>query len=158
VQKPQPVRVHLRDAGGGGAAFDLPAQAAAALGERKRPPVTVTIGDYTFRTTVAVYGGRSLIGVNKGHRAAAGIGIGDSFDVVVALDEEPRVVEVPADLAEALAADGAAHAAFDKLSYTHRREYVEWIAEARRPATRARRVAATVDRVRRGTSGGHERA
>jgi hypothetical protein len=150
VQKPQPVRVHLRDAGGGGAAFDLPAQAAAALGERKRPPVTVTIGDYTFRTTVAVYGGQPMIGVNKGHRAAAGIGIGDSFDVVVALDERPRVVEVPTDLAEALAVDDAAHAAFDKLSYTHRREYVEWIAEAKRPETRARRVAETVDRVRVG--------
>jgi hypothetical protein len=155
VQKPQPVRVHLRDAGGGGAVFDLPAQAAAALGERKRPPVTVTIGDYTFRTTVAVYGGQPMIGVNKAHRASAGIGIGDSFDVVVALDEEPRVVEVPTDLAEALAADDAAHAAFDKLSYTHRREYVQWIAEAKRPATRARRVAETVDRVRAGA--GNER-
>ena len=155
MQKPQPVRVHLRDAGGGGAVFDLPAQAAAALGERKRPPVTVTIGDYTFRTTVAVYGGQPMIGVNKGHRASAGIGIGDSFDVVVALDEEPRVVEVPTDLAQALAADDAAHAAFDKLSYTHRREYVQWIAEAKRPATRARRVAETVDRVRAGA--GNER-
>jgi Bacteriocin-protection, YdeI or OmpD-Associated/Domain of unknown function (DUF1905) len=150
VQKPQPVRVHLRDAGGGGAVFDLPAQAAAALGERKRPPVTVTIGDYTFRTTVAVYGGQPMIGINKGNRAAAGIGIGDSFDVVVALDEKPRVVEVPPDLAEALAADDAAHAAFDKLSYTHRREYVQWIAEAKRPATRGRRVAETIDRVRAG--------
>lgn len=148
MQKPQPFRVRLRDAGGGGAVFDLPARAAAALGERKRPPVTVTIGDYTFRTTVAVYGGQPMIGVNKGHRAAAGIGVGDTFDVLVALDEGPRVVEVPTDLAQALAADGAAQVAFDKLSYTHRREYVEWIAEAKRPATRARRVAETVDRVR----------
>jgi hypothetical protein len=151
VQKPQPFRVRLRDAGGGGAVFDLSARAAAALGERKRPPVTVTIGDYTFRTTVAVYGGQPMIGVNKGHRAAAGIGVGDTFDVLVALDEEPRVVEVPTDLAQALVADGAAQVAFDKLSYTHRREYVEWIAEAKRPATRSRRVAETVDRMRTGT-------
>lgn len=150
MQKPQPFRVRLRDAGGGGAVFDLPDRAAA-LGERKRPPVTVTISDYTFRTTVAVYGGQPMIGVNKGHRAAAGISVGDTFDVLVALDEEPRVVEVPTDLAQALAADGAAQVAFDKLSYTHRREYVEWIAEAKRPATRARRVAETVDRVRPGT-------
>ena len=150
MQEPEPFRVRLREAGGGGAVFDLPAGAAAALGERRRPPVTVTIGDHTFRTTVAVYGGQPMIGVNKGHRAAAGIGVGDSFDVLVALDEEPRVVEVPTDLAEALAADDAARAAFDKLSYTHRREYVEWIAEAKRPATRARRVAETVERVRAG--------
>jgi hypothetical protein len=152
VQKPEPFRVRLRDAGGG-AVFDLPAPAAAALGERKRPPVTVTIGDYTFGTTVAVYGGQPMIGVNKGHRAAAGIGIGDSFDVVVALDEEPRVVDVPTDLAQALATDAAAQVAFDRLSYTHRREYVDWIAQAKRPATRARRVAETVDRVRSGRSG-----
>ena len=151
MQKPQPFRVRLRDAGGGGAVFDLPARAAAALGERHRPPVTLTHGDYTIRTTGAVYRGPPQIGVNKGHRAAAGIGVGDTFDVLVALDEEPRVVEVPADLAQALAADGAAQVAFDKLSYTHRREYVEWIAEAKRPATRARRVAETVDRVRPGT-------
>ncbi len=150
MQKLEPFRVRLRDSGGGGAVFDLPAPAAAALGERKRPPVTVTIGDYTFRTTVAVYGGQPMIGVNKGHRAAAGIGIGDSFDVVVALDEEPRVVDVPTDLAQALSTDDAAQVAFDGLSYTHRREYVEWIAEAKRPATRARRVAETVDRVRAG--------
>jgi uncharacterized protein YdeI (YjbR/CyaY-like superfamily) len=69
---------------------------------------------------------------------------------VVALDEEPRVIEVPADLADALADDAAARAAFDRLSYTHRREYGEWIAEAKRRATRARRVAETVERVRTG--------
>jgi len=57
VQKPRLFRARLRDAGGGGAVFDLPARAVAALDERKRPAVTVTIGDYTFRTTVAVYGG-----------------------------------------------------------------------------------------------------
>jgi hypothetical protein len=150
VQKPQRFRARLEDAGGGGAAFDVPARAAAALGERKRPPVTVTIGDYTFRTTVAVYGGQPMIGVNKRHRAAAGVDVGDAFDVVVALDEQPRVVEVPADLAEALVHDAAARAAFDEMSYTHRREYVDWIAEAKRPATRARRVAETVERVRSG--------
>jgi hypothetical protein len=143
VPKPQRFRVRLQDAGGGGAAFGLPARAAAALGERKRPPVTVTIRDHTFRTTVAVYGGQPMIGVNKQHRAAARVAVGDSFDVVVALDEEPRVIEVPAD-------DAAARAAFGRLSYTHCREYVEWIAEAKRPATRARRVAETVERVRTG--------
>ena len=151
MQKPQRFRVRLQDAGGGGAAFDLPVRAAAALGERKRPPVTVTIRDYTFRTTVAVYGGQPMIGVNKRHRAAARADVGDTFDVVVALDQEPRVVEVPADLAAALAEDYAAQAAFDRMSFTHRREYAEWIAEAKRPATRARRVAETIERVRTGS-------
>jgi Bacteriocin-protection, YdeI or OmpD-Associated/Domain of unknown function (DUF1905) len=149
VPKPQRLRVRLQDAESGGAAFDLPARAAA-LGERKRPPVMVTIRDHTFRPTVAVYGGQPMIGVNKQHRAAAGVDVGDTLDVVVALDEEPRVVEVPADLADALADDAAARAAFDKMSYKHRREYAEWIDEAKRPASRARRVAETVERGRTG--------
>jgi hypothetical protein len=153
VQKPQRFRARLRDAGGGGTAFDVPARAVTALGERKRPPVAVTIRDHTFRTTVAVYGGEPMIGVSKRHRAAAGVEVGDTFDVVMALDEGPRVVEVPADLAEALAGNAGARAAFDRMSYTHRREYVEWIADAKRPATRARRVAETVERVRAGTGG-----
>ncbi len=153
MQKPQRFRARLRDAGGGGAAFDVPAQAAVPLSERKRPPVRVTIGGHTFRTTAAVYGGQPMIGVNKQHRAAARIDVGDTFEVEVALDEEPRVVEVPPDLAEALDGDAGARAAFDRMSYTHRREYVEWVADAKRPATRARRVAETVERVRPGAAG-----
>ena len=90
---------------------------------------------------MAVYGGQPMIGVNKANRAAAGVDVGDTFDVVVALDKEPRVVEVPADLAAALADDARRRPRFDGLSFTHRREYVEWIAEAKRPETRARRVA-----------------
>jgi hypothetical protein len=150
VEKPQRFRARLEDAGGGGAAFDVPARVAAALGERKRPPVAVTIRNHTFRTTVAVFGGQPIIGVNKQHRAAAGVDVGDAFDVVVALDDAPRVVEVPADLAGAL--DDDARAAFDRMSHSHRREYVEWIADAKRPATRARRVAETVERVRGGAA------
>ncbi|HET6952371.1 MAG TPA: YdeI/OmpD-associated family protein [Acidimicrobiales bacterium] len=140
----------LRDAGGGGAAFDVPATAAAALGEAKRPPVVVMIGGHGFRTRVAVYGGRPMIGVSKANRAAAGIAVGDRFAVALALDTEPRTVTVPDDLAAALAADAEAGAAFDRLSFSHRREYVTWIEEAKRPETRARRVAGTLDRLRAG--------
>ncbi len=68
----------------------------------------------------------------------------------MALDTEPREVEVPADLQEALARDRDAGRAFEGMSFTHRREYVEWIEEAKRPETRARRVAGTVERVRAG--------
>jgi uncharacterized protein YdeI (YjbR/CyaY-like superfamily) len=64
--------------------------------------------------------------------------------------ELERTVRVPADLRAALAEDADAKAAFAKLSYTHRREYVEWVEEAKRPETRARRIAATVERVREG--------
>jgi uncharacterized protein YdeI (YjbR/CyaY-like superfamily) len=70
------------------------------------------------------------------------------------LDTKPRTVEVPGDLAVALADDAAAKAAFGSLSFTHKREYVEWIEEAKRPETRERRIAGTVERVKKGETAG----
>jgi hypothetical protein len=148
--EPQQFTAELHPAGSGGSAFDVPHDAAAALSDQKRPPVTVTIGGHTYRTRIAVYGGRPMVGVSKANRAAAGIDFGDRFDVTLALDEEPRVIEVPEDLAAALAGDAEAAAAFERLAYTHRREYVSWITEARKPETRARRVAGTLDKLRGG--------
>jgi Bacteriocin-protection, YdeI or OmpD-Associated/Domain of unknown function (DUF1905) len=140
-------RADLEEAGGGGAALVVPADVAAALGPGKRPPVRATIGGHTFPTRLAVYGGRSLLGVTKANRAAAGIAVGDTVDVAVARDEAPREVAVPPDLQAALDVDAAAAATFAGLSFSHRREYVQWIAEAKRPETRARRVAGTLDRL-----------
>jgi uncharacterized protein YdeI (YjbR/CyaY-like superfamily) len=76
----------------------------------------------------------------------------DRVRVTMELDTEPRTVRVPPDLRAALREDADARASFAKLSYTHRREYVDWIEEAKRPETRARRVAGTVERVREGMS------
>ena len=148
MPEPQRFTAELHDAGRGGSAFDVPHASAAALSDEKRPPVTVTIGDHTYRTRIAVYGGQPMVGMSKANRAAAGIDIGDRFDVSLALDEEPRVVEVPDDLAAALAGDAEAAAAFERLAFTHRREYVIWITEAKKPETRARRVAGTLDKLR----------
>jgi Bacteriocin-protection, YdeI or OmpD-Associated/Domain of unknown function (DUF1905) len=150
VEETQRFTAELRDARGGGAVFDVPHEVAEALAGAKRPPVVVTIGGHTFRTRIAVYGGQPLVGVSKANRAAAGIAVGDRFPVELALDTEPRIVAVPDDLAAALAADPPAAATFDQLSHTHRREYVAWIEEAKRPETRARRVAGTLDRLREG--------
>jgi Bacteriocin-protection, YdeI or OmpD-Associated/Domain of unknown function (DUF1905) len=149
----QRFRAELRSAGdSGGAGFDVPRDVAAALSDAKRPPVTVAINGHAFSTRLAVYGGRPMVGVSKANRAAAGIAIGDAFDVAIALDTAPREIEVPPDLAEALAAEPAAAEAFDRLSYSHRREYVQWITEAKRPETRVRRVAGTLDRLRAGNA------
>jgi len=89
----------------------------------------------------------AYIGLNKDVRAAAGVDAGDRVRVAIELDTEPRTVTVPEDLQAALADDREAREAFEKLSYTHRREYVAWIEEAKRPETRARRVAGTVEGV-----------
>lgn len=150
MPEPQQFTAELHPAGSGGSAFDVPHDAADALSDQKRPPVTVTIGGHTYRTRIAVYGGQPMVGVSKANRAAAGIDFGDRFEVTLALDEEPRVIEVPEDLAAALAGDAEAAAAFERLAYTHRREYVSWITDAKKPETRARRVAGTLDKLRGG--------
>lgn len=120
----------------------------AALASVKNPPVVVTIGDRSERLRVARMGGRNCIGLSKAARAALGVEIGQEVSVTVALDTAERTVEVPPELAEALEADPEAKAAFAALSYTHRKEHALAVAEAKRPETRARRVAATLDLLR----------
>jgi uncharacterized protein YdeI (YjbR/CyaY-like superfamily) len=94
--------------------------------------------------------GESLLGLNRAVRDAAGVEAGDAVEVTIELDTAPREVEVPADLAGALAGDPVASQAFEKLAFTHRKEFARWIEEAKRPETRERRVAQTVQRLREG--------
>jgi Bacteriocin-protection, YdeI or OmpD-Associated/Domain of unknown function (DUF1905) len=117
---------------------------------RARPPLKVTIRGHTWRTTPGVYGGESFIGVNHTVKAATGVDAGDRVRVTMELDTEQRTIEPPDDLKAALAAAPDARARFDRLSYTHRREYVEWVEGAKRADTRERRIAETVRRVRAG--------
>ena len=85
-----------------------------------------------------------MLPLSAEHRTAAGVKAGDQVEVTIELDLEPRTVEVPADLAAALAAKPGATAAFDALSYTMRKEYVRQVEEAKAPATRERRIAGIV--------------
>jgi uncharacterized protein YdeI (YjbR/CyaY-like superfamily) len=78
--------------------------------------------------------------VNKHMQAGAKAGPGDRVRVVLEVDEAPRTVELPPDLERALRKSPAAKAVFEKLSYTHRKDYAAWVAEAKRPETRATRV------------------
>ena len=132
-----------------GVVLELPFDPKEELG-RARAPVRVTIGGFTFRTTVAVYAGRALIGVNRANREAAGVAAGYRVTVELELDPEPREVEVPPELADALGAEPELRAFFDGLSFTHRREYAEWIAEAKREETRRRRAAKALELLRGG--------
>jgi len=129
--------------------FRVPFDLEEAFG-RARPPVKVTIRGHTWRTTPGVYGGVGHIVVNRAVKAATGVDAGDRVRVTMELDTEPRTVEVPRDLRAALDREPESARAFDRMSFTHRREYVEWVEEAKRPETRARRVAGTVERVREG--------
>lgn len=138
--------VELQRVGKTATSFVVPFDLTEAFG-RARPPVSVTIRGHTWRTTPGVYDGVGHIVVNRAVKAATGVDAGDRVRVEMELDTEPRRVAVPADLRAALAASDGAAAAFAKLSYSHQREYVDWIDEAKRPATRSRRIAGTVQGV-----------
>jgi hypothetical protein len=137
---------------GGKTATGLPVPDAvvSALGVGKRPSVQIRIGDHTYRTTVASMGGRFLVPLSAENRAAAGVAAGDQVDVDIALDTAPREVIVPADLADALAHDDEARQFFDTLAYTHRKEWVRWIEEAKKAETRRARVTKAIEALRAG--------
>jgi len=130
--------------------IEVPEDVVAALGSGHRPPVTVSLGGHTYRTTVARMGGRFLVPLSAENRTAAGVAAGDQVDVDIEADTGPREVTVPGDLTAALAKNGAARATFDALSYTHRKEWVRWIEEAKRAETRASRLAKTVESLHAG--------
>jgi uncharacterized protein YdeI (YjbR/CyaY-like superfamily) len=112
--------------------------------------VRVVINGVELRTTIAVYGGRSLIGLRREIREAAHINLGETIELAVELDTSARVVELPEDLAAVLAADPDASRVFEGLSFTNRKEYVGWVLQARTPATRQRRIADTPELLKSG--------
>jgi hypothetical protein len=119
--------------------LNVPEKTVAALGPGKRHKVTVTINGYAYRSTVAVYGGRYFLPLAKEHRDAAGVKANDRIEVTLELDTAPREVEVPKDLAAALKKAGLTKD-FAALAFTHRKEHVRAINEAKQPETRQRRI------------------
>ncbi|HEY9306460.1 MAG TPA: YdeI/OmpD-associated family protein [Microbacterium sp.] len=127
-------------------AIELTDAQVAELGGGKRAAVVVGIGERRARVRLGVMDGRNLIGLSKAVRAELGVEIGDEVDATVDLDTADREIEVPADLAQALDAEGA-RAAFDALSFSRRKELARGVSEAKRPETRERRVAAVLAEV-----------
>jgi hypothetical protein len=131
-----------------GPAIEVPLNVRQVFG-KARPPVKARVNGHEFRTTVAVYGGKYWLGLNKQARGATGVAPGDRVTVELELDMRERAVQVPSDLAEAMEEAGVREA-FDSLSFTHRREHVEAITGAKRPETRQRRIARVVELLRQG--------
>ena len=116
----------------------------------KRFPVRATINGYTWRTTVTRMHGENMLGLNREVRTGAGVEAGDTVEVLIELDTEPREVEMPEALTAALAHDAVAKAAFDAMAFTHRKEYARWISEAKKDETRDRRIAQALEDLRAG--------
>lgn len=117
------------------------------LGGGKRAPVTVTIGKKTVRLRLAVMGGKNLIGSSKANRQALDVEIGDTVKVTIALDRAERKVDVPDDAAKALA-KAKLRQRFDALAFSHQKEHVRAIAEAKKPETRAKRIEKMLEMLR----------
>jgi hypothetical protein len=126
----------------------VPSEVFTALNGGKRAAVVVTIGSHSYRSTVSVYRGEILIPLSAENRAATGVSAGHEVEVELTLDEAPRTVTVPADLAEALAKEPAAKAAFEALSFTNQKEHCRAIEDAKKPETRLRRLEKTLDSLR----------
>jgi len=130
--------------------LQVPDEVVAALGPGRRPAVRVTIGGHSYRTTVATMGGRFLVPLSAENRTAAGVAAGDEVEVEIEADTAPREVSLPADLVEAMAADAAVQEFFAALAPSHRKEWVRWVEEAKKPDTRTDRIRKTVDALRAG--------
>jgi hypothetical protein len=143
-------RAELESAGKTAAGFEVPEEVVERLGGGGHPKVSVTVSGFTFRTSIARMGDRFLLGVSAERRARAGIEAGQVLDVDVELDTAPRVIEVPDDLAAALATDAQAKTFWDTLSYSKQSWHVHQVTSAKKAETRAARVEKSVTMLRDG--------
>lgn len=116
-------------------------------GMRSRVPVKGTINGHSFRSSIAPYGGVHYLGINRDLREAAGVKAGEVVQIELEIDQEPRAVVLPSDLQSAMDTTPAAKIRWQKISFTQQREYVEMLEDAKKPDTRAKRVANIIDKL-----------
>lgn len=132
------------------AGMEIPPAIVEGLGAGKRPPVTVTVNGFIYRSTVAVMGGVYMVGLSGERRVAAGVAGGDVVDVDIELDTAPRELAIPPDFAAALQAEPAARETFDALSYSNKSWHTLQIEGAKTDETRVRRIARSIDILKEG--------
>jgi uncharacterized protein YdeI (YjbR/CyaY-like superfamily) len=137
---------------GNATGVEVPDHVMQALGPQGRPPVSITINGHTWRSRVAAMRGQRLIGISAAHRTAAGIREGDIIEVDVEIDEAPRTVIEPADLAEVLNSYPEARASFDRLPFGLRQKHVTAIEDAKSTVVRERRISKLVTVLKSGGS------
>ena len=140
----------IQNAGGGGAFVEVPFDVEKEFGS-KRPKVKAMIEGISYRGILTRMGSDChVLGIRKEIREQLGKTFGDALTITVEPDTEPRVIEVPAELKQAFKTEKEAKSLFDKLSYTHQKEYVNWIDEAQREETRQSRIAKTIEMLKKG--------
>ena len=143
-------KARIESAGGGGACILFPYDVEKEFGTRGRVPVQVTFDGVPYAGSLVKYGRpQHMLGILKAIREQIGKQPGDTIDVILWKDEAPRTVELPAVFQAAMKKAGVL-AAFEKLSYTHRKEYCRWISEAKKEETRAARLTKAIDMLKRG--------
>jgi hypothetical protein len=147
--KSTPITFHttILKNGKNAAGLEVPEEVMKKLGSSKRPLVRVTIRKHTYRSAVAVLGGKFMIGVSAENRQAAGVQGGEEVDVTLELDLEPRTVEIPKDLKSALREAGALEA-FENSAPSMRKEYARQVEEAKAQETRERRISKIVEKLK----------
>ena len=124
--------------------IEVPPEIIESLGAGKKPPVKITMNGKTYRSTIAVMGGTYMVGVSAENRELTGVKGGDNVEVGIELDTEPRVYELPEELARALAAKPGATEAFHASAPSKRKDFVRQVTEAKTQETRERRIAKIV--------------
>ena len=153
MSKKQTFKAVIQNAGGGGAFVEVPFDVEKEFGAKK-PRVRALIEGVPYRGLLTRMGSEHhLLIILKGIREQIGKTFGDEITVTIEPDTEPRVLEIPDDLTKALSQDEEAKAFFDKLSYTHRKEYVNWINEAKKEETRQNRLIKTIEMLKQGKRG-----
>jgi len=140
----------IKNAGGGGAFVEIPFDVEKAFGSKK-PKVKAMIEGVLYRGTLVRMGSEChMLPILKGIREQVGKTFGDEIKVTVEPDDQPRVIEVPKDLLKELKKDKEVKAFFDKLAYTHQKEYVNWVTDAKKEETRQSRIVKSIAMLKKG--------
>jgi hypothetical protein len=140
----------IQNAGGGGAFVEVPFDVEKEFGE-KRPKVKANIEGALYRGILTRMGTDfHMLIILKGIREQIGKTFGDEVTVTVEADTDPRVLELPKELTKELKKNKEAKAFFDQLSYTHQREYINWINQAKKEETKQNRILKTIEMLKKG--------
>ncbi len=135
----------------GGVGVEFPYDVENEFGTKGHVKVKVQFDGENYRGSLAPMGGGvHYIGVTKAIRNAIGKTVGETVEVVLAIDTEPRTVEIPSDFLMELKKIPGADKIFENFVFTHKKEYVRWIEEAKKEETRKRRINKAVEMISKG--------